>query len=179
MDVIINNATPAQITAQPLMTQPAQTYAPIQGVPYGYGPQGYQQYGDRDGPGFGFFALLGLGIFLFARARRKRQMWRHRMGRNGMGMGGPQALAGAGADWGKPDMDKSEMADEWRENFRRGKQKFFTDGALSIARERYAKGEINADEYQSLTKTLMGDGGAADKGADKAAEPKANADKLI
>jgi hypothetical protein len=174
MDVIINNATPAQITAQP-----AQTYAPIQGVPYGYGPQGYQQYGDHDGPGFGFFALLGLGIFLFAKARRKRQMWRHRMGRNGMGngMGGgsQQALAGAGADWGKPDMDKSDMADEWRENFRRGKQKFFSDGALSIARERYAKGEINADEYQQLTKTLMGDGGAADKGADV----KADADKLI
>ncbi|MFB9992637.1 hypothetical protein ACFFLM_11725 [Deinococcus oregonensis] len=175
MDVIINNATPAQITAQP-----AQTYAPIQGVPYGYGPQGYQQYGDRDGPGFGFFALLGLGIFLFARARRKRQMWRHRMGRNGMGSGGPQqALAGASAAWGKPDMDKSDMADEWRENFRRGKQKFFSDGALSIARERYAKGEINADEYQSLTKTLMGDGGAADKGADKGTEPKTDPDKLI
>ncbi|THF68820.1 hypothetical protein E7T06_14760 [Deinococcus sp. Arct2-2] len=173
MDVIINNATPAQVTAQP-----AQTYAPIQGVPYGYGPQAYQQYQDRDGPGFGFFALLGLGIFLFAKARRKRQMWRHRMGRNGMGMGGPQQAL-AGADWGKPDMDKSEMADEWRENFRRGKQKFFSDGALSIARERYAKGEINADEYQSLTKTLMGEGGAADKATDKPADAKADADKLI
>jgi len=168
MDVIINNATPAQIT-----TQPAQTYAPVQGMPYGYGPQAYQPYGHHDGPGFGFFALLGLGIFLVARARRKRQMWRHRMGRGGMGH--QQALAGAGADWGKPDMDKSEMADEWRENFRRGKQKFFSDGALAIARERYAKGEINADEYQSLTKTLMGDGSVADR----ATEPKADTDKLI
>lgn len=169
MDVIINNATPAQITAQP-----AQTYAPIQGMPYGYGPQAYQPYGHHDGPGFGFFALLGLGIFLVARARRKRQMWRHRMGRGGMSSG-PHSLAGAGADWGKPDMDRSEMADEWRENFRRGKQKFFSDGALAIARERYAKGEINADEYQNLTKTLMGDGSVADK----AAEPKTDTDKLI
>ena len=53
----------------------------------------------------------------------------------------------------------SRFVDDIRENFRRGRQRFFSDGALEIARERYAKGEINADEYQAIVKALTGEQG--------------------
>lgn len=107
----------------------AQTYQ-TQGLPYGYGPQMYGHH--HDGPPIGFLALL-IGGFLLLRRRR---------------------FAGRAFRPG-PDADLSA---DMREKFRQGRQRFFNDGALDIARERYARGEINADEYETLKRHLSGEG---------------------
>ncbi|THF88011.1 hypothetical protein E7T09_01955 [Deinococcus sp. KSM4-11] len=129
MDVIINN--PA---ATPL---PAQSYAPMQATPYGYGPMAYGPYHEHHGPGF-LLPLLLLGGFLLFKRRRF-------MGRRFMA-GGPGSA-----------LDGQEMAADMRDRLRRHRDRFVNDSALHIARERYAKGEINADEYEALRRTLGGE----------------------
>ncbi|MFC4637949.1 SHOCT domain-containing protein [Deinococcus hohokamensis] len=122
MDVIINNATPAQVVPQ--------TYTPTQLVPQGY--QGYGPGAHHDGgPGF-LPLLLVIGAVVFF---RQRHLMNRRWG-----------LAGHGP-----------MGGEVRDTFRRGRERFFADGALEIARERYAKGEIKTDEYEALRRTLAGE----------------------
>ncbi|MFC3835404.1 MULTISPECIES: SHOCT domain-containing protein [Deinococcus] len=128
MDVIINNPPAAQL--------PAQVYGQVQTMPYGYGPM--PQYRDHHGPGFLLPLLLIGGFLFFKRGRHLRRRW-----------------AADGPD------TRSEMAAEMREKFRRGRDRFVNatagqDSALHIARERYAKGEINADEYEALRRTLEG-----------------------
>ncbi|WP_161881160.1 SHOCT domain-containing protein [Deinococcus alpinitundrae] len=141
MDVIINN--PA---SQPQFAQPQVQYAPLTQTPSGYGP-GYGEYqGHHGGPGF-LLPLLLIGGFLFFRGRNKRR----RMMQRWQMAGGPATPQDPHA---APD-----FVDDIRENFRRGRQRFMNDGALGIARERYARGEINADEYQALVKALTGEHG--------------------
>ncbi|MVN87088.1 hypothetical protein GO986_09940 [Deinococcus sp. HMF7620] len=119
MDIFVNNA-PAQAVPQ--------TYLPLQGVPYGYGPLSAPRH---DGPPGFLLVALGIGAFLFLRRRRL-----HRFG-------GPGQMP--------------EEVRHLRETFRQGRSRFMTDQAQQIARERYAKGEINADEYEALRRTLSGE----------------------
>ena len=141
MDVIINNAGPS--------ATPQVQYAPITQTPQGYGP-GYGEYqGHHGGPGF-VLPLLLVGGFLFFRSRNKR---RRQMMRRWQMAGGP-AMPGGNAN---PNPDAPDFVDDIRENFKRGRQRFFSDGALNIARERYARGEINEGEYQAIVKALMGE----------------------
>lgn len=133
MDVIINNATPAQVVPQ--------TYTPYQTGPQGFGFQGpgYSPgFHGHDGPGF-FPVLLLIGAVLFF---RRRMTGRHVMNRR-------RELLGHGPS--------GRVGDDMLGTFRRGRERFFGDGALDIARERYARGEINADEYETLRRTLSGD----------------------
>lgn len=136
MDVIINNP-PA-----------AQTYAQVQGygpVPQGYGPYGYG-YPHHHGPGFLLPLLIILGAVFFA--RRRRMMRRHMLGQ-----GGPAPFGHGQGN----RQDSGPDFEQMREKFRQGRERFFEDGALRIARERYAKGEINADEYDTLRRNLSGE----------------------
>lgn len=139
MDVIINNP-PA-----------AQTYAQVQGNPYGYGPMpqgyGYQHHG----PGL-LLPLLVIGGFVFL--KRRRRMMRHDMQAGFMGAGGHRCGPREGQEFKEEFLKGRE---QMREKFRQGREQFFQDGALGIARERYAKGEINADEYETLRRTLSGE----------------------
>lgn len=138
MDVIINNPPAAQL--------PAQGYAPVQATPYGYGPVPYGPYHDHHGPGFLLPLLLLGGFLLFRRGRHTRRRWM---------AGGPGRMT-AGMEPGQ------DVAAEMREKFRQHRDRFMDaatgqDSALHIARERYAKGEINADEYEALRRTLGGE----------------------
>ncbi|WP_019586282.1 SHOCT domain-containing protein [Deinococcus apachensis] len=135
MDVIINNATPGavQMVPQQYVPTPGVTYA----APYGYGP-GYRHEGGF--PGF-FLVLLIIGAVVFLRRRGAWRRW--------TGAGGPGGPAGG------------NLGDDVRDTFRRGRARFLNDHALDIARERYAKGEINADEYETLRRTLSGEEGGA------------------
>ncbi|MEF2277488.1 hypothetical protein V3W47_04195 [Deinococcus sp. YIM 134068] len=126
MDVIINNATPAQVQVAPALPQ----FVPQQAVPYGPSGYGFRPDNDNDGPGFGLFLLLGVGAVLLFRRRRR---W------------GPRHASAGGA------------AGETKEFWQRGRARFFSDRALDIARERYARGEINADDYAALRRTLGGE----------------------
>lgn len=138
MDVIINNP--------PAATQmPAQSSAPMQATPYGYGPMSYGQYHDHHGPGFLLPLLLIGGLLLLKRRRFLGRRWM---------AGGPGRMNGMESG---PD-----MAAEMREKFRQHRNRFVSgpaeqDSALHIARERYARGEINADEYEALRRTLGGE----------------------
>lgn len=136
MDVIINNAPAAQLPI-PLPAQlPAQGYGQVQATGYGYGPMPYGQNRDHNGPGF-LLPLLLIGAFvLFARRRFGRRFM----------------AAGPGSHGGG-----SDLAQEMRETFRQGRDRFVNDSAQHIARERYARGEINADEYEALRRTLGGE----------------------
>ncbi|WP_309570248.1 SHOCT domain-containing protein [Deinococcus sp.] len=139
MDVIINNP--------PAATQmPAQSYAPVQATPYGYGPMAYGPYHDHHGPGFLLPLLLIGGVLLLKRRRFMGRRW----------MAGGPGRMNAGMDTGQ------DMAAEMRDKFRQHRDRFVKgtggqDSALQIARERYAKGEINADEYEALRRTLGGE----------------------
>ncbi len=129
MDVIINNPPAAQL--------PAQVYGQVQTMPYGYGPM--PQYRDHHGPGFLLPLLLIGGFLFFKRGRHLRRRW---------------MAAG-------PGMDGQDVAAEMRQKFRQHRDRFVNatagqDSALHIARERYARGEINADEYEALRRTLEG-----------------------
>lgn len=129
MDVIINNAIPGT----PIQMVPQQYVpAPGYGAPYGYGP-----YAPRGGFHGGFLVLLILGAVLFLRRRNRWRRWQEAEG--------PGSQAGG------------HLGDEMRDTFRRGRARFLNDRALDIARERYAKGEINADEYEALRRTLSGE----------------------
>ncbi|MGY2894383.1 hypothetical protein [Deinococcus sp. UYEF24] len=129
MDIFVNNP-PAQVQQIPV-----QGY----GAPaYGYAPQ----YGDHHGGGFGFVLLALLGVFLFLRWNRFGG--RHRGGRRWAAMadgrggqpGAPQATSQEGRDWKPPRMP------------------WMRDSAAEIARERFARGEINADELGAILKGL-------------------------
>ncbi|QFP76989.1 hypothetical protein [Deinococcus sp. AJ005] len=144
MDVIINNPAP-QTAYTPMIQSPA-GYGP------GYGP-GYG-YHDHGGPGF-LFPLLLIGGLVFLRARGKRRRWAKRQHMQRLNMaGGPVPTPPQQDDWNLREDPREDM----RDMFRRGREKFFSDGALGIARERYAKGEINADEYENLRRNLGGEG---------------------
>lgn len=142
MDVIINNPVAS--------AQPQAQYAPITQTPYGYGPGSgaYQENHAHGGPGF-LLPLLLVGGFLFWRGKNKRR----RMMQRWQMAGGPAGMAS-----NRPH-DAPDFVDDIRENFRRGRERFMSDGALGIARERYAKGEINAEEYQAIVKALSGESG--------------------
>lgn len=113
----------------------AQPYAQVQGNPYGYGPMyGYPQH---HGPGALLPLLLILGAVFFA--KRRRMMRRFMM-------------AGGSGPLGHHDHSTLH------EKFRQGRDRFVNDSALHIARERYARGEINADEYEALRRNLSGEG---------------------
>jgi hypothetical protein len=130
MDIFVNNP--------PVQSFPVQGY----GAPaYGYAPQGY---GDHHGGGFGVFALALLGVFLFLRWNRfggRRSWGRHRRwammdGRSGA-PGQPEGASAEGQrDWKPPRMP------------------WMRDSAAEIARERFARGEINADELSAILKGL-------------------------
>lgn len=143
MDVIINNPAP--------QTQ----YAPIIQAPDGYGPgygpgYGYHAHG---GPGF-LLPLLLIGGLIFLRGRGKRRRWARRQHMQRLNMAGAGPTTPNEHDWNLREDPREDM----REMFRRGREKFFSDGALTIVRERYARGEINAEEYEKLRRTLSEEG---------------------
>ena len=156
MDVIINNPPAPQLPI-PLPAQlPAQGYGQVQATGYGYGPMPYGQYQGQHGPGF-LLPLLLIGAFvLFARRRLGRRFMAGGPGSHG---GGPDLARSdlARSDLARSDMARSDMAQEMREKFRRGRDRFVNDSAQHIARERYARGEIDADEYEALRRTLSGE----------------------
>lgn len=128
MDVIINNAVPGTpVQVIPQQYVPQQS-TPSQPAPFGPGNR------SEGGPG-GLFLVLILGAVIFL---SRRQLWRDRRG-------GPPLSAG------------SNPGAEMRDTLRRGRARFLSDHALDLARERYAKGEINADEYETLRRTLSGE----------------------
>lgn len=129
MDIFINNP-PAQMVQIPSVQIPAQGY--------GYAP--YSQ--DRnDGGGIGFVLLALLGVFLFLRWNRsgRRRRWAMMGGGAGSRTEGPQATSQEGRDWKPPRMP------------------WMRDSAAEIARERFARGEINADELGLILKGLEGE----------------------
>jgi hypothetical protein len=143
MDIFVNNP-PAQ--SVPLQSYPVQT-VPFQGygVPaYGYAPNGY---GGHHGGGFGVVLLALLGAFLFLRWNRfgGRRRWAMMQGRGygpGAQQGSQDGQAGQGAsgrDWKPPRMP------------------WMRDNAAEIARERFARGEINAEELATILKGLDAD----------------------
>jgi uncharacterized membrane protein len=138
MDIFVNNP-PAQ--SVPVQSYPVQT-VPLQGYgapAYGYAPNGY---GGHHGGGFGFVLLALLGVFLFLRWNRfggRRRRWAVMQGVQGQGNGsGAQqdGQGGPGRDWKPPRMP------------------WMRDNAAEIARERFAKGEINAEELAAILKGL-------------------------
>lgn len=141
MDIFVNNA-PAPVQA------PA--YTQMQGVPYGYGPQTYGPYHDHHGPGLLLPLLLIGGIVLF----KRRRFARYAMNRH------------AGHQPHAEDFGTEKFAQDMRDKFRKGRERFAHGGALDMARERYAKGEINADEYETLRRNLSSEGrGESDQAA--------------
>ena len=140
MDIFVNNP-PAQ--SVPVQSYPAQSY-PVQGYgapAYGYNPAGY---GDHHGGGFGVFALALLGVFLFLRWNRfggrrfggRHRRWAMMDTRSGAPVQ-PEGVSAEGQrDWKPPRMP------------------WMRDSAAEIARERFARGEINADELGAILKGL-------------------------
>ncbi|GAA5534972.1 SHOCT domain-containing protein [Deinococcus aluminii] len=122
---------------------------PVQVIPQPYGgpyPPGSYGYGPGYGPGLhGGFPLFPLLLIIGAVLFLRRWGWRHR----------PQFT------------DGGRLGEEVRDTFRRGRARFLEGHALEIARERYAKGEINADEYETLRRTLMDEGPHATQGRDE------------
>ncbi|AWN23038.1 hypothetical protein DKM44_07175 [Deinococcus irradiatisoli] len=139
MDVIINNP------ASPTQAQ----YAPMSQLPYGPGPgYGYGPYHHHHGgPGFLLPLLLIGGVLLWRRARRRRM-------RGWQWAGQSPAAARGGPDF----------VEEIRENFKRGRERFMSDSALNIVRERFARGELSEQEYHAAVKALMGDSPSAQPG---------------
>ncbi|GGR29586.1 hypothetical protein [Deinococcus ruber] len=149
MDVIINNP-------------PAQTYS-TQGyaapAPYGYAP-GYQHHG----PGL-LLPLLLLGGFLFWRGKRHQQRRRQRFWGQNMPAAATPGAASQAQTYTQTaqGQQNSTPQDNWRQNWQQGRERFFGGGfadkllgdkALDIARERYARGEIDADQYAELQRNL-------------------------
>jgi hypothetical protein len=127
MDIFVNNP-PTQVQQFPLQ---------------GYGAPAYgsaPQYSEHHGGGFGLVLLALLGGFLVLRWNRfggRRRRWAAMMdGRAGPAAGGPQATSPGGRDWKPPRMP------------------WMRDSAAEIARERFARGEINADELGGILKGL-------------------------
>lgn len=175
MDVIINNSPAQPFTAQPYVTQPLTTQTYAAPMPYGY-----TQGNEHHGPGF-LLPLLLIGGFLFFRARRgsrrrQRPMWAgHQNGQQVAGQ--PSGTADAPYQTSST-FRQAEPEQDWGELLRRGRDRLFgqgtweregaggpsaTDRALEIARERYARGEIDADGYAELQRNLL-QGGRAQAG---------------
>ena len=126
MDIFVNNP-PAQIQQIPL-----QGY----GAPaYGYAPQ----YGEHHGGGFGFVLLALLGGFLFLR-------WNRFGGRL---RGGPRWAAMTDGRGGQPGGPQATSS-----GGRKPRVPWMRDSAAEIARERFARGEINVDELGGILKGL-------------------------
>ena len=162
MDVIINNP-PAQTFSTQGYSAPGYA-AP---APYGYAP-GYQHHG----PGL-LLPLLLLGGFLFWRGKRRQQRRRQRFWGQGMPAAatpgnGPQTATQT-QQGPQNSSDQGEWGQNWRQNFEQGRERFFGGGlfsngsvadkllgdkALDIARQRYARGEIDADQYAELQRNL-------------------------
>ncbi|OLV19108.1 hypothetical protein BOO71_0003766 [Deinococcus marmoris] len=70
----------------------------------------------------------------------------------------PRSTTAGGPAVHEPSEDDWSLREDPRDMFRRTREKFFSDGALGIARERYARGEIKADEFETLRRTLSGEG---------------------
>ena len=168
MDVIINNPSAQTVVPQTVLPQPYAT----QGYPDSAPIHGYYLQSEH-GPGPLLPLLLIGGALLFFRARRnqwrnRRRMWAARgmgpgnMGPGNMGAGQPSM---AGADGGAQTSSQTSWNEEgrdWGEEFRRGRERFLgsglfggnSDKALDIARERYARGEIDADQYAEVQRNL-------------------------
>ena len=132
MDIFINNP-PAQSVQIPSIQIPS-VQVPFQGsAGQGYG---YAPYPRHDG-GFGFVLLALLGVFLFLRWNRsgRRRRWAM-MGGPGVKAEGTQGTSQEGRDWKPPRMP------------------WMRDSAAEIARERFARGEINADELGTILRGL-------------------------
>ena len=133
MDIFINNP-PAQSVQT--VQAPAQPYA-VQG--YAPPAYGYPPYGRHDGGGgFGFVLLALLGAFLFLRWNRfggRRRRWAMTEGR------GPVNPASGG--------DQPQ-----ERGWKLPRVPWARDNAAEIARERFARGEINADELGVILKGL-------------------------
>ncbi len=140
MDIFVNNP-PAQSVQVPVQGYGVQGYG---GQAYGGPAYGYPPYGGHHGGGFGFVLLALLGVFLFLRWNRfghRRRRWAAMMdGRGGPNWGGQkdglQPGTQEGRDWKPPRMP------------------WMRDNAAEIARERFARGEINADELAAILKGL-------------------------
>lgn len=168
MDVIINNAaSSAQPMGQAAQYQAAQYPVQSQPAPYGNGYEGPQEHGF--GGGFLLIAAV-VGGFILLKARRRRAWMMHRMGMGGpgmaaAGMGGPRPF-GPGMGAGQPPQGQGD----WKDTLQRGRERLFGDGALDIARERYARGEISAEQYGQLQRGLSGQPTQASTHADSAPE---------
>lgn len=132
MDVIINN--PAAPAPQYFQGQAAPQY------PQGYGPGYGQEHGGPGGFGLVLLALLG-GFVFFRFGRRRRGMEWRRMART------------SGASQGQGSQEQ-EDGGSVLDDLRRGRDKFFGDRAMDLARERLAKGEITPEEFGTLKKAL-------------------------
>lgn len=142
MNVIIIDAAPAQVVPQ--------VFIPSTAAPPGYGPAYGPGY--HGGPGF-LLPLLLVGGFLLWRGRAGRR-WR-RMHRPGVASGPADLRRDAGPreeDWNLRD-EGEDVRDLWR----RGRERLFGDSAQTVARERYARGEISAEEYETIRRTLSGE----------------------
>ena len=145
MDVIINNAgSSAQPLVQVPQVQGGQYPIQSQPAPYGYGYDGPQEHGF--GGGFLVIAAV-IGGFILLKARRRRALMMQRLG------GGPRPFGPGSMGAGGPG-----QAADWKDTLQRGTERLFGDRALDIARERYARGEIGAEEYGSLQRGLSGEG---------------------
>ena len=142
MDVIINNAASSALPSVQPLVQAAQYPVQYQPAPYG-GYEGPQEHGF--GGGFLLVAAVVGGLILL-KARRRRAWMMQRMG-----MGGPRPF-GPGMGAGQPPHDQGD----WKDTLQRGKDRLFSDRALDIARERYARGEISAEQYGQLQRGLSG-----------------------
>lgn len=143
MDVIINNP-PAQSVAPGYL--PAPNYVQGYGPVYGYGPAFGGPYRDHGGPGFFGVLLLILGGVLLVRFVRMRGRWEYRRRMRGVGAGGDAGTASG------EDGEREPPFEGWGRDFwGRG---FSADRAQRIARERFARGEIDAEQYEAIKKGL-------------------------
>jgi len=187
MDVIINNpaSTPVAPVAAPVVTT-GQVYAPVPYAYPAYREEHHIGFGGLFLVPLLF--ILGAAIFLRRMRRRFMRGARGNWNRDNWSRGnwdrsnwnsqngsdpranssaphpedakGPENFDKAGPSSGssRPDMGKPDMGErrEWWEAFvgeRSGK-----DRALEIARERFAKGEIRFEEFETIRRGLMGQG---------------------
>jgi hypothetical protein len=154
MDIFVNNA-PAQSVPAP-QSVPVQGYGPVQGYSsvqgygapaYGYGPGPYGNGGHHPG-GFGFVLLALVAVFLFLR-------WNRLGGRfSGARRRRMAMLAGGGPGGGQ---DAAQGASQEGQGWKPPRMPWMRDNAAEIARERFARGEINAEELAVIMKGLDAD----------------------
>lgn len=153
MDVIINNpaaqSVPQVVAPQAVAPQYVAPAPYAQGYGYAQGYPVYGPYRDHGGPGlFGVLLLIVGGAALF-RAFRRRQFreWRRR----GVGSGGNAGNADSKAD---PSGDRGGNGWPGFGFFGERGGERGADPALDIARERFARGEIDAEQYEAIKKGL-------------------------